>query len=197
MFNDHSVKPLHSLVNIVTIIFGGWVASHPGYGNIGILIITMSVIYFLFLLVRDSINERNNMNLNEMDLIKARQKALDNSDKMTPDQKAEAGLIDVPGTSKFTIFHHGEAQQLKVNFPILSISPVKLKLVCQACVRGEVFSIREMSGTGKLITDTEFRNLKDELISYGLLEYRKSSSPTLGFNWTASGIQFINALAEE
>lgn len=79
----------------------------------------------------------------------------------------------------------GHIRQAKmINLPI---SESKLQTLAAGLMSGRPFSEREWAGSGKLMSSSEFRELRQEMIRRGLLEQANSKDPRQGYRLTVHG----------
>ena len=117
------------------------------------------------------------------------------TNKMTADEKAEHGLIEVPDTVRIERVNH-ESGYSRWEYDFLSLSPPRLREVARLCYSGTPFSIRGLTGQGKPLSDPEWRILKDELLKAEMIVPRSEKGNNLGFMWTDTGMEMLEKLNE-
>lgn len=197
MFNPERVRPVHYSYPILALLAASFIAI-KGWGILATVMIIFAVLHTIVLIAKDLIYERRLLLMDSIDHLQAQIKLHEVQSGLGPEEKAEAGLIPVPTQTPISIIHRkSDGQMYRMQFPIVSISPVKLQRLAHGFQNGQVFSLREISGAGKLLTDTEARRLQVELKEFGLIAYRSEKNHNLGFNWTEAGLHFIKAWSEE
>lgn len=84
----------------------------------------------------------------------------------------------------------------QVSFIDLPISESKLKTLAAGLMAGRPFSEREWAGSGKLMSSSEFRELRQELIRRELLEQANSKDPRQGYRLNVRGEAVMKTYAD-
>jgi hypothetical protein len=197
MFDDTSLKirlyiwsPLFFGVGAAFAYFGwDWIAI--GCGVIGCIIA-------LHIILVSIIRERASYIDSERDKIVA-QTALYNAVRnMTNEEKYVFGLSYTP---KEVIVKKDNTKEVGNEFSQtwrkLPIAPYKLKVIAQATINGEGFTVRKWAGDGKLLSRNEWDALMEIMMELGMLEYVDKEVPNLGTNWTSFGMDVIETVVKE
>jgi hypothetical protein len=197
MFDDTSLKirlyiwsPLFFGVGAAFAYFGwDWIAI--GCGVIGCIIA-------LHIILVSIIRERASYIDSERDKIVA-QTALYNAVRnMTNEEKYVFGLSYTP---KEVIVKKDNTKEVGNEFSQtwrkLPIAPYKLKVIAQATINGEGFTVRKWAGDGKLLSRNEWDALMEIMMELGMLEYVDKEVPNLGTNWTSFGMDVMETVVKE
>lgn len=191
MFDDNSLKirlyiwsPLFFGMGAV-FAYSGWDWIAVGCGVIGCIIA-------LHIILVSIIRERASYIDSERDKIMA-QTALYNAVRnMTNEEKFIFGLTYTPTevtVKKDTTKEVGN--EFSQTWRKLPIAPYKLKVIAQATINGEGFTVRKWAGEGRLLSRNEWDALGEVMMDLGMLEYIDSEHPTLGTNWTSFGMDVM------
>lgn len=191
MFDDSSLKirlyvwsPLFFGMGAIFAYFGwDWIAI--GCGVIGCIIA-------LHIILVSIIRERASYIDSERDKIMA-QTALYNAVRnMTNEEKFVFGLTYAP--TEVTVKKDQTKEvgnEFSQTWRKLPIAPYKLKVIAQATINGEGFTVRKWAGEGRLLSRNEWDALSEVMMDLGMLEYIDSEHPTLGTNWTSFGMDVM------
>jgi len=113
--------------------------------------------------------------------------------KMTPEEKTEHGLVTVPDVVRIEKREDDQASSHWV-FDSLSISPPRFREVARLCLSGYPFAVRALTGKGKPLSDPEWRTLKDELLGAGMIVPRSEKDDRQGFMWTGDGLDMLEQI---
>jgi hypothetical protein len=180
--NDHVTRPYHFIWPILFILLGGYVMTWTGdvwlWAGIGIWVVATFQSFWLMIsgMLRETINY-------------IRERAI-----VLEPEPVETTAKD---TVKVVIDHYTDSNSYNTSYRYLSIAPDKMKVIAQACLNGTPFSIRVWSGNGKLLSDPEFRILKDELLDLGFLVPRNEKDDRQGYTWTDLGTQMLRECVED
>jgi len=75
----------------------------------------------------------------------------------------------------------------------LPISPVKLQTMANHILNGIPFSRREWVESRKLISDGDFRKLKDAFEANRIIALKDPNKPTMGYEFTSAGRAFLRS----
>lgn len=78
----------------------------------------------------------------------------------------------------------------------LSISAERLAEVARAVLAGRVFAEREFCGAGNMLSQSEFRSLRDQFAARGLLAWRNHDHREQGITWTVAGRHALERLVD-
>lgn len=176
---EHVTRPHHFILPILMILLGGYVMTwtDPIWLWAGVVIWFVAVCLSIWLSLSGIVQAT-------LDLLRER-----SISKEEP----------VPAKDKLhlVIDHYTDTNNHNTSYRYLSISPEKMKHIAQACLNGTPFSLRVWSGQNKLLSDPEFRLLKDELLELGFLTPRSEKDERQGYEWTETGRVMLQECLED
>jgi hypothetical protein len=181
-----NTPPIHLyLFPVAMFIIGGVVFEFTGWGKVMGLIYGAGILATLHLFASDIIEKVRQLwfeNTNFYDTVR----------KLDPEVRYELGLTHVKGQVDVKIDKtEVEGNELSLSWRKLPLPPWKMKIIAQSCLGGTVFTIRQWAGDGKLLSDPEWRELKDALLNLNFLVPRNDKDPRQGFEWTDAGKQML------
>jgi hypothetical protein len=112
--------------------------------------------------------------------------------KLPSELRFAEGAGDIPDHLKVTVDQTGAVgNEFSHLYRKLSLSPQRMSIIARASMNGTPFTIRQWTGDGKLLSDPEWRQLKDELVDCGFLAQRNERDVHAGFEWTELGKQML------
>lgn len=106
------------------------------------------------------------------------------------------GVVGKPQTTRVEISETDGKYRRLINLDV-DIPLQKLVKFAQGVQRGKSLSEREWTGTGRLFSDTEFEELRDELMARQYARWRNPSHHKQGWVLTGQGKKVMRQLAQE
>jgi len=79
-------------------------------------------------------------------------------------------------------------------FRWISLDPERLKKFAYESLNGRPFSVRAWTGTGRLMSEGEFNNLRDDFLGAGCALPRSEKDDRQGFEWTDKGLKVLSEI---
>jgi hypothetical protein len=112
--------------------------------------------------------------------------------KFDPETRYQLGLTAVAHEVSVKIDKTALAEnEMSLSWRKLPIQPYKMKIIAQACLHGTPFTIRQWAGPEKILSDPEWRELKDALLNLNFLAQKNPKNVNDGFEWTELGVQML------
>jgi hypothetical protein len=184
MFRE--VPPIHLyLYPVAMFIIGGAIYAWTGWGWVMGLIYFAGIVSILHLGIADTIEQVRK-------LLSERNEGYDQIRKMDEPTKYQLGLAPVTSEVKVIVDKTAsEGTEFSQSWRKLPIPPWKMKIVAQSCLNGTGFTIRQWAGDGKLLSDPEWRVLKDALLNLNFIALKNPKDAHQGFEWTDLGRQML------
>src|SRR5215216_357823 len=180
---NYIAKPWHVLFSCVLAVLGAAVGTIPGYVLAGVLVFLLAIGSGLWIIVAGFWAERSRYYWNVSE-------ALEAAAKCDLDKLAALGLkvAEVPEHVKVDLLSgsHGE-------YFSIPISAVKMRAVAAGLLEGQSFTERRWSGSGALLSVSEFRGLRATLKAHGLIQPVSDKANQQGFTLTNAGVEFMRS----
>ena len=98
-------------------------------------------------------------------------------------------INEAPEKPEPTVIHIHEGNETRIL--VLNVEPEKLRALAYGLERGVPLAEKEWCGSGKTFSVSQFRELRNELLSRKLLRWRNESSPAQGVELSPGGRAFI------
>lgn len=178
----HETRPRDFILPVLLILLGGAVSRFFESLIVPVLIWTVAMLMSLWLVISSVLDKWRAV----IDSEDSYQRHLD---RLTDEDKVERGMISVPESVRVERKLE-RPQQIQWKYDYLSISPLKLKNLAYACLAGTPFAERPLANK-KILTSTEFRTLKNEMLECGFIVPRSREDARQGFEFTDSGWEVL------
>jgi len=196
MFEDETLK-IRLYIWTALFMLGGAAFGYFGWEILGILLWVVGGIISLHVVIVSVVREyRKNIEA-QAEKIDKQLEFYKHVQAMTDEEKHLFGMSYVPQEVTVKKDKTSEVNnEFSQTWKKLPVAPYKLKVIAQACLNGEGFTIRKWAGEGKLLTDPEWRALHDAMVELGMLEPR-GDDPREGFMWTSFGEDVMSQVVKD
>ena len=194
MFTDNELKIKLYLYPVFIFALATLGALNPGWEPFAVAMFVLGFVVSGHVIVVSIIREhRYHVDANANKLEEQR-KLYDSVMKMDGEARYFFGLGYVPKevTVKVdkTVIENNEFSQTWRKLPL---PPYKLKVIAQAAINGEGFTVRKWAGDGKLLSRNEWDAAKDKMLELGMVEIDTAEGTT----WTGLGIDVMAQIVKD
>lgn len=188
LHEDDTLKLKLYFVPVLLFALGTVAAFRPGWEWFAALVYLIGFVVLGHIAVVSIIRERARYIREEAFRLEEQRRLYEKVSNMTPEEKYFMGIgyVPVEVTVKKT-----KTEEVKNEFSQtwhkLPIAPYKLKVIAQAMLNGEGFTVRKWAGDDKLLSRNEWDALLESMLQLGMLEWIDPNNHTLGTSWTSFG----------
>lgn len=187
MFEDESLKLRLYLWPIICFALGTVAALNPGWEWFGLAMYLLGFVIMTHLIIVSVIRERRMFIDADADRLKKQNDLYQTVMNMDNEARYAFGLSYTPLEVKVKVDKTKvEGNEFSQTWRKLPVAPYKLKVIAQATINGEDFTVRKWAGDGKLLSREEWDALHKSMVDLGMLEMR-GKVPQEGYMWTALG----------
>lgn len=200
MFEDSTLKIRLYFWSILLFALGTW-AGYSGFYWLGVLLWILGGLISFHIVTVSLIRERAEYIERETEKLEKQLEFYKHIQGMTDEEKYLFGLSYVPKevlVKKDTT--HEVGNEFSQTWRSLPVAPYKLKVIAQATINGEGFTLRKWVGETDrpgLLTRPEWDKLHDKMEELGMLEPNDPKNPTQGFSWTGFGISVMEQVVRD
>lgn len=178
----------------------GTTAGYHGFFYLGILLWVLGGTIAVHIILVSIIRERRSYIDAQTEKLDKQLEFYKHIQAMTPEEKYLFGLTYVPPEVTVKVDKTArEGNEFSQTWKKLPIAPYKLKVIAQATINGEGFTIRKWVGDKDhpgLLTRTEWDALHNEMEELKMLE-KIGEDPREGFTWTSFGEDVMTQVAKD
>lgn len=197
MFDDHELKIKLYLYPIFMLALGTLGLLNEGWEWFGVALYILAFLTSAHIAVVSVIRESGKSRREETYRMDSQRKLYEKVQNMTPEEKYVFGLAPAPKEVLVKIDKTKEVgNEFSQTWRKLPIAPYKLKVIAQAALNGEGFTVRKWAGDGKLLSREEWEAVHKEMVRLGILE-QVSDDPRGGFMWTSFGTDVLAQILKD
>lgn len=197
MFQDSELKIKLYIYSILIFALATLGLLNPGWEFFAVVMFVLGFLVAGHIALVSIIREWGNYIQSEESRLEEQRKLYEQVMKMDAEARFYFGLGYVPKevTVKIdkTAVELNEFSQIWQKLPLPSY---KLKVVAQAALNGEGFTVRKWAGDGKLLSRPEWDAVQAKMVELGMLE-PTGSDPREGFMWTGLGIDVMTQVVKD
>lgn len=191
MFSDDGLKIKLYLYSILIFALGTLGFLNPGWEPFGVLMFVLGFVVAGHIAVVSIIREARYHIDAQRHRLEEQKKLYDTVQQMDAEARYYFGLGYAPNAVKVTVdktkLVGNEFSQVYQKLPV---APYKLKVVAQAALNGEGFTVRKWAGEGKLLSRDEWDAVHAKMVELKMLE-RVGEDPREGYMWTSLGMDVL------
>lgn len=200
MFEERSLKIWLYLYPVIFFAVGTIAAFNAGWEWFAVVMYVLGFVAIGHLLVVSIIRERKDFLEGEEGRLKAQRELYETVMKMDAEARYAFGLSYVPRevTVKKTKTEI-EGNEYSQTWRKIPLPPYKLKVVAQAAINGEGFTVRKWVGDKEhpgLLTRPEWDATHEKFVELGMLE-QITDDPRGGFMWTSFGEDVLAQIVKD
>lgn len=194
MFQDNELKIKLYLYPVLLFGLGSWALLSPGWEVFGGLMFVLGFVVCIHIIVVSVIREGRYHIEAEERRLEGQRKLYDKVMQMDGEARYAFGLGRPPSEVKVTVTKtQVEENEFSQAYHKIPIAPYKLKVIAQAGLNGEGFTVRKWAGDGKLLSRNEWDAAKDKMLELGMVEI----DTTEGTIWTGFGIDVLTQIVKD
>lgn len=197
MFTDNELKVKLYIYPVLMFALGTLGFLNPGWEWFGVLLYVLGFVVALHIIFVSVLREGRYRIDAEANRETAKKEFYETILRMTPEEKYFLGLGYVPQevtVKKDVTQEVGNAlSQVWRKIPLASY---KLKVVAQAALNGEGFTVRKWAGEGKLLSREEWDATQKAFIELDMLQ-PVGNDPREGFMWTSYGEDVLTQILKD
>ena len=197
MFTDNELKIKLYIYPIFMFALGTLGFLNEGWEWFGVLLYGLGFVVSLHIMLVSVIREgRSHINA-EASRLEEQRKLYESVMKMDAEARFYFGMGYVP---KEVVVKKDVTEEvgniLSQVWRKIPLAPYKLKVIAQAAINGEGFTVRKWAGEGKLLSREEWDAAHKAFVELGMLE-PAGSDPREGFMWTSYGEDVITQILKD
>lgn len=197
MFEDTELKIKLYIYPVVFFALGTVALLNPGWEVFGYLMFVLGFVVAGNIIIVSIIREHSK-HIQQQDFkLEAQRKLYETVMRMDAEARYYFGLGYVPKEVTVKIDKTAvELNEFSQIWQKLPLPPYKLKVIAQAAINGEGFTVRKWAGDGKLLSREEWDAMHAKMLELGLLE-PVGSDPREGFMWTGLGTDVMEQIVRD
>lgn len=197
MFEDESLKLRLYIYPVLFFALGTVAAFNIGWEWFAMFMYFLGFAVLFHVALVSLIRERRMFIEAETDRLKAQKELYDTVEAMDTEARYAFGLSYVPTEVKVKVNKtETEGNELSLLWRKIPIVPYKLKVIAQAAINGEGFTVRKWAGEGKLLSRDEWELAHETMVQLGMLE-QIGTDPREGFMWTSMGEDVLRQIVRD
>lgn len=200
MFEDETLKLRLYLWPILCFTLGTVAAFNPGWEWFGVVMYVLGFVILSHLSIVSIIRERRHYIESDASRMDAQRKLYETVQAMDAEARYAFGLSYTP---KEVLVKKDKTQEVGNEFSQtwrkIPLAPYKLKVVAQAALNGEGFTVRKWVGDTDhpgLLTRPEWDATHEAFRNLGMLE-QVGDDPRTGFMWTSFGEDVLSQIVKD
>ena len=197
MFEDNELKIKLYLWPIFLFALGTIAAFNPGWEWFSALMFGLGFVVVLHIIVVSVIRESAKHIREAAYRIDEQRKLYETIMRMSPEERYIFGLNYVPQEVMVKKDKTAEVgNEFSQTWKKIPLAPYKLKVIAQAALNGEGFTVRKWAGEGKLLSRSEWDATHEAMEKLGMLE-PAGDDPREGFMWTTFGEDVLAQIVKD
>jgi hypothetical protein len=200
MFEDESLKLKLYIYPVLFFVLGTIAMFNAGWEWFGIAMYILGGVAFLHLFIISVIRERRLFVEAEEAKLDKQRRLYETVQQMDGEARYAFGLTYVPQEVLVKKDKTAEVgNELSQTWRKLPLAPYKLKVVAQAALNGEGFTVRKWVGEQDkpgLLTRSEWDAAHESFVDLGMLE-QNTTDPRGGFMWTGFGEDVLRQIVKD
>ena len=197
MHEDRELKIKLYIYPILFFALGSIGLFNPGWEIFGVLMFGLGFVVSLHIIAISLIRERENYMDAEARKIAEQRQLYDSIAKLDPESRYYLGLGYTPKEVTVKVDKTAvELNEYSQTWKKIPLAPYKLKIIAQAALNGEGFTVRKWAGEGKLLSREEWDAAHKTMVDLGMLE-PVGDDPRTGFMWTSFGEDVLAQIVKD
>lgn len=200
LFPDNELKIKLYLYPVFFLTLGTIAFLNPGWEPFGVAMFVLAVIAGLHIILVSVIREGRYHIEADHNRIQEQKNLYEIVMKLDPEARYQLGLAPAPKEVKITVDKTKEVgNELSQVYRKIPLPPYKLKVIAQAVLNGEGFTIRKWVGTKEepgLLTRTEWDAAHEAMEKLEMLA-PVGDDPREGFMWTGLGLDVMTQIVKD
>jgi len=184
----HETRPGHFIWPILYVLIGGGLYVYwPDEESatwMGGLVWAVALIMSLWLMGTSLLNGARNIIEEDIERYKLVM-------KMSNEDRQHFNLPSAKDSVKLDL----RSTETNWSYSWISLDPKRLKMFAFESLNGKPFSVRAWTGRGRLMSEDEFNNLRDDFVGAGCAVPRSDKDDRQGFEWTDKGLKVLGEIA--
>src|SRR5687768_7232945 len=197
MWEDSELKIKLYFYPIFCFALGTLGLLNPGWESFGVVLFLLGFVISLHVILVSVIREgRRHIEADES-RVKAQRDLYETIKTLDHEARYQLGLAQAPAEVKVTIDQTKKVgNDFSQIYAKLPVAPYKLKVIAQAAINGEGFTVRKWAGDGKLLSRPEWDALHAKMVELELL-VPVGEDPREGFMWTSLGEDVMTQIVKD
>lgn len=200
MFDDETLKLRLYIYPVMFFALGTIASFNVGWEWFTAAMYALGFAAFLHLFLVSIIRERRYFLDAEEERLKAQKALYDTVQAMDGEARYAFGLAHSPKEVTVAIDKTAaEGNEFSMAWKKIPLEPYKLKVVAQAALNGEGFTVRKWVGDSEhpgLLTRAEWDATHEKFVNMGMLE-QNTTDPRGGFMWTGFGEDVLRQIVKD
>lgn len=200
MFDDESLKIRLYVWSIIVFALGTVAWLNPGWEIFGGALYLLGFVIIFHVAIVSIIRERRYYIEAEDSRLEEQRKLYETVMSMDPEARYAFGLSYVPQQVLVKKDKTAdEGNELSQTWRKIPLAPYKMKIVAQAALNGEGFTVRKWVGDAEhpgLLTRAEWDATHEAFVNLGMLE-QVGDDPRVGFMWTGFGEDVLRQIVKD